>query len=924
MPKGIDKLIINSPYDKPTQHWKYNRDKLSFELIEGRREAGYIIATPDSQSFDDPGIFRPLDLVNKIRPRLDKWREDNYPGVTGITRKLLEHWNDKSQRAYPLFFCQLEAIETLVWLIETPASEKTGINIPKDGGEFVRLCSKMGTGSGKTILLAMILAWNILNKNAYKQDTRFSSNALIVAPSITVRNRLQVLMPDSVGNYYDQFHLVPDAMKEPLRQSIIKIINWHLLLPLDDDTKKKGVVKKGAESDYAFVSRVLGKLSKKNNLIVINDEAHHAWRERPELKISKAELEERFEEEEITRWIEGLDRIHKVIGILNCFDVTATPFSPTGKKSDEEGLFGWIVSDFGLNDSIESGLVKTPRVVIKDDGTMTKELKSKFYHLYPHVREELQRAEETVPLPDLVVAGYNILGADWAAVMERWSKENMAVPPVLFTVCNRVDTAKRIEYSFRNKKIKIEELCKVNSLLRVDSKVYEEAEAIIEKEGVAEVKEREDDESELGGSLSKKDQKLLMREQVDTVGQPGKPGSHIHNVISVAMVSEGWDARNVTHIMGLRAFSSQLLCEQVVGRGLRRMSYDMNDAGRFEAEYVNIFGIPFTFLPFEGGDDTPPTPPQPKTYIEIVKGRDGYEIKIPNIDRIDTIISQELVLDEKAVPAITLSIQDTPMIAQLAPVVDGKPDVDAITIIDLRNYAEKYRIQKLIFEVARDIIDNLQNKWKGSKEDKIHALFGFVERFIKSGKVRFRDYATNDELRQRLLLALNMRKIVEHLTLHITSRNKEQLNIIFNLAHPIISTKDMSPWWSSKPCLPTKKSQVSHVVVDSTWEAIVSSQLEDHKNVKAYVKNDHIGLYIYYFFQGKTDKYIPDLIIKLDNGKTLVLEVKGVKNEAVERKNEFVKQWIEAVNKDGRFGVWVWDILYDPIQIVATIDKYVG
>ena len=186
----IDHLIINSPFEEPKLHWYYDRQTRSFEKRQGRRPAGYVTATPESKSFDDPGIFVPLPLVNQIRPRVKTWRENNYPGVTGITKRLLEHWYDRDQRRYPLFFCQLESIETLIWLIEAPAAEKVGIDIPKDG-DFVRLCSKMATGSGKTVVMAMLIAWQVLNKLTYPQDARFSKNVLVIAPGLTVNCRLQ-------------------------------------------------------------------------------------------------------------------------------------------------------------------------------------------------------------------------------------------------------------------------------------------------------------------------------------------------------------------------------------------------------------------------------------------------------------------------------------------------------------------------------------------------------------------------------------------------------------------------------------------------------------------------------------------------------------------------------------------------------------
>lgn len=386
MMKQIDTLIINTPYEEPKHYWHYDREHRSFDKREGRRPAGYIVATPDSTGFDDPGVFVPIELVKKIRPRVKAWRENDYPGVSGITRRLLHHWQDPEEREIRrFFFCQLEAIETLIWLTEAPEAEKTGIEIPGDGGEFARWCCKMATGTGKTVIMAMLIAWHVLNKVTNRQDTRFAKDVLIVTPGLTVKNRLSVLYPSDPENYYEEFNLVPQGSMERLRQGRIKVINWHKLSWENEERvrKKKSVDKRGVLSDEAYTRQVLGEMANGRNLIVINDEAHHAWRINVEARgkyLRQRDMKDSAEE--ATIWIGGLDRLRKSRGILRCFDLSATPFAPSGKKAEEESLYGWIVSDFGLNDSIESGLVKTPRVVIRDDSKKTRELKPRLYHIY--------------------------------------------------------------------------------------------------------------------------------------------------------------------------------------------------------------------------------------------------------------------------------------------------------------------------------------------------------------------------------------------------------------------------------------------------------------------------------------------------------------------------------------------------------------
>jgi len=717
--KKIDKLIINSPFEEPVQYWSYDRTTRTFSLKKGRRPAGFRIASEEAETFDDPGRFIELKLVNQIRPRVKTWREAGYPGVTGITKRLLEHWYNSEMRDEHrrFFFCNLDAIETLIWLNEAPDAEKVGIEIPSDGGPFKRLCTKLATGTGKTVVMAMLIAWQILNKVTYPRDIRFSKYIFIVAPGLTVKNRLQVLIPESPGNYYDEFSIVPSALLEKLRQGKILIKNWHVLQWETEEqlAKKRSVDKRGIKSDRAYVQDVLGDMAKARNIIVINDEAHHAWRVPANLKIKGFKKQDI---EEATKWIGGLDRIHRICGIKCCYDFSATPFVPSGRSSSEETLFGWIISDFGLNDAIESGLVKTPRVVIRDDVVPdAKTYKSKLYHIYKYVKDDLNRkVEKTVPLPDLVINAYYLLGLDWLEAKKEWEKAGVRTPPVMITVANRVETAARIKYSFDHKKIRIDELCDPKRTLHIDSKVLEKAEAREDLTSLNNSLHREDKNNSTHRP-SRTEFAERLRRMVDTIGRIGQPGEQIQNIISVGMLSEGWNAKTVTHIMGLRAFTSQLLCEQVIGRGLRRTSYEINpETELFDPEYVNIFGIPFTFLPHESPEGGPPPPPSPKTRIEPVDEKAQYEITWPNIIRIEHIYRPKLELDLNKVKTLTLNAYKTATLAELAPIIDGKPDITKISKINLKNLAKKFRMQKIIFETARDVFDLMRPNWKGNKE----------------------------------------------------------------------------------------------------------------------------------------------------------------------------------------------------------------
>jgi len=925
----IDQLIINKPYEEPESHWRYDRESRTFSLEAGRRPAGYVVATPGSRSFDDPGVFVPLPLVNRIRPRVKAWRESGYPGVTGTTLRLLQHWRDPELwEGRRFFFCQLEAVETLIWLAEAPAGERQGIDQDLeragDGGPFRRRCAKMATGSGKTLVMAMVIAWNILNRVANPQDSRFSKHVLVVAPGLTVKKRLAVLEPSNPGNYYDAFDMVPSALRERLRQGRVLVHNWHALNWEGDEqiARRRGVDKRGAKSDAAYVKEVLGAMASASNILVINDEAHHAWRVPAESKVrgvAKADIEE------ATRWIGGLDRIQRSRGILGCYDFSATPFAPSGKESSEEALFGWVVSDFSLNDAIESGLVKTPRVVVRDDGVPdAKSYRSKLYHIYQHVRDDLNRkAEAQDPLPDLVINGYYLLGKDWLETARRWREAGLPTPPVMITVANRTETAARVHHAFVQGRVRIDELAMPERMLHIDSKVLEKAEAMEDAEpvsGAGDDSDEEDDDRP-ARKLTREEQAERLRVQVDTVGQPGKPGERIQNVISVGMLTEGWDARTVTHIMGLRAFSSQLLCEQVVGRGLRRTSYEADPTtGLFQPEHVNIFGIPFTFLPHEGGDEVIPPPPAPKSRIEAVPEKRQFEITWPNVIRIEHTWAPRLTLDCAKVPPLTLNASDTATLAQLAPVVEGKPDVSRLTEIQLDDLARRFRMQSIIFHTAREVFDQMAPTWAGSREVLIAQLVPLVEAFLASDRVVISpDLFNRDLRRRRILLTLNMNRIVRHLWKEIRHENAQMLAPVFDSERPIRSTGDMFPWYTGRPWADTDRSHINRCVFDSTWEASEAFAIDHHPDVEAWAKNDHLGFEVVYVFDGVVRKYRPDFLIRLQTGTMLVLEVKGQDSAQNQAKRAALDEWTRAVTQHGGFGRWTWAVSRIPSDLPDLI-----
>jgi type III restriction enzyme len=928
---GPRSLIINSPYGEPARHWQQGSGT-QLHLVEGRRPAAYEV-------FDTRHNTRrvePLAIVNQIRERVQAWRTADYPGITSITRSLLAHWHDRGARQLPFYFCQLEAIETLIWWVEAAAEFKQGIYLQGDGGPWERVCSKMATGSGKTTLMAMIITWQSLNALTYPKRTKdFSRAIFIVAPGLTVRERLQVLMPNNnPANAYDEFGLCPsEALRQKLNQAQLVIDNWHALMPLK--AAERSVVRKGAESDEAYTRRVLGKLAGYKDLLVINDEAHHAYRKPADVKISKKEAEERgLDLEEATRWIAGLDRLHKTRRLIRCFDLSATPFAPTGKTKTDEGLFSWIVSDFGLNDAIEAGLVKTPRVVVRDDALPnSKTLRPKLYHLYreDEVAEDLNSkgAKPTDPLPQLVQDAYTLLGADWCAAARAWRESGHASPPVMLTVCNRTETAARIEAYFTRGDSYWPELNAPDLTLRVDSKVLEKAElgetaasdkdyearlhAIVRAAGLPLDKEE--------ALLARKKEEIL-REIVDNVGKRGTAGQRLQNVISVAMLSEGWDAKNVTHIMGLRAFTSQLLCEQVIGRGLRRVSYETDENGLFIPEYVNVFGVPLSIFQDVGDGGEPPPPPKPSTQVESLAERNSLEIRWPNVLRVDPVVKPVLAVRWHEVNPLQLRPEATPISAEIAPALGGVTDWSKIHVIDLEQLPEAFRLQRLTFLAARKAFDQLQGNFSGSPDMLVVQLVRLIEQFIASDKLDIPSLFRQEPLRRRILVALNIDRVVQHLLRYLYEHNTERMELIFDPDSPIGSTRNMRTWYTTRPTIPTVRSQISHMVGDSAWEGFAANLLESSPLVAAYAKNDHLGYQIYYLWNGSRRRFLPDFLIRMANGKTLVLEIKGVDDEQNRAKRSALAAWIEGVNQRGGFGVWAWDVALEPYQVRDILTRH--
>ncbi len=954
---AVDQPILNDPFEEPTRYWIYEPDSGQPVVMEGRRPAGYYFRArrrPDERqlSFLAEEQFVQLELVNTIRHRVGEWRKAGYTGVTPITRQLLTYWN-RPGRERKLFFCQREAAETVIWLTEVHAAQRRGLRIPQDQpldeasllkgyNPLTRYGLKMATGSGKTVVMAMLIAWSVMNKVQNPQDRRFSDAILVLCPNLTVRERLggavaqpgenrsalkepeRALIPGERGNYYEAFDVVPRGLLDVLGQARIYITNWHALAP-EDDSRKRSVVQRGEESDKAFANRVLRDLGSKKNILVLNDEAHHAYRPAPyevdteaTKYLSAAEKRQlKAEKEQATVWVSGLDRINAARGINFCMDLSATPFYIQGSGYEEGSPFPWLVSDFGLVDAIESGIVKIPRVPVADD---TGQPIPKYFRLWEAINQALPPKERAKarrkPKPEAVVreaeGALQQLAGEWKRKFEEWETQGYDVPPAMIAVCDNTSIASVLHEFIAEQGRVFPELLQNQPgqevTLRIDSKLLDEAEQA--REGVTRQEAAE-----------------ALRRKVATVGKKDEPGEGVRCVVSVGMLTEGWDAHNVTQILGLRAFQSQLLCEQVVGRGLRRMNYDDFSV----EEYVDIYGIPFEVIPVKKKPSGPSPSPKETTLVQALKERESeFKIEFPRVEGYVFEVRDRIRVDVDAVEPLTVepTKEPTEVISRAqvgyrtgAPSLAGPGEA----VIQTRaEFYETVRVQQIEYEIARRITNSLV----GSREFQYHArhlLFTQVLKAVRAYLDRRVDYGIAD--RREIGLEKYVQLIVERLTTAVLpddAQGEVPLLPVIERFRPRGSTSEVL-FRTVRPCRATIKSHISHVVLDAkTWESSTAFYLETSPLVQAYARNDHLDLAIPYDYAGAQHDFLPDFLVRLTNRTMLMLEVKGYEKEQDRAKYEAARRWAKAVTHWGQMGRWEFEPCKQPSQVKDILKRNAG
>jgi type III restriction enzyme len=977
--------VICSPYVEPTAFWEISKTSVTPMKQPGRRPSAYWfkeenIARNGQTALELEEDRRDLVLVNKLRADVKRWRESNWESATNVTKDLLRHWT-RPDRARRLFFCQVEAAETIIYLNEVRGIRRDGsrgkprfnpafsdedfdslIDTPADDAysPLTRYCTKLATGAGKTVVMAMLITWAFCNRGRLPSDTRFPKAALICCPNLTIKERLQVLRTDtSGGDYYTQFDMVPMQYRDLLRTGKVLITNWHGFAPEsmhDENGKSYGVVNKGPESDEAFAVNRLGELADMGQIMVLNDEAHHAYRPAPVSSTKDAgDATAKKQREEATIWVQGLDRINYAVGIQCCVDLSATPFYIKGSGYPEGEPLPWIVSDFGLVDAIESGITKIPRLPVSDT---TGKPDPKYFRLWKNITTDLaasQRTSNKRPKPEVVWQraedALQTLAGEYqkAFTAIATSSENaLKAPPVMILVCDNTDIG-QLFFEKISGQIEIEDAIAETDDVEDNEKTADtDPEPVTARKAKKRTTYGEGDvfphllsnergrirtlriDSNLLDKIESEDPATNrdkaareLREVVNSVGKLGQPGQDVRCVVSVSMLTEGWDANNVTHILGLRAFGSQLLCEQVVGRGLRRMNYEPDpETGLFPEEYVDVYGIPFSVIPYKGKKTNTP-PDQPVNRVRALRERQQYEIFYPNVEGYVYSLNRPFIkADIGKMERLVITPEETPTSVFVRPstaYTEGAirgGGLGEFVEHDRQEYYALHHIQQIEFLVAQQIVSDLvgegpQAPVSGTPKLRGHArhqlfpqVLRFVHKYVET-KIDWRN-ADNRELGLEKYVLHIKERMLDAIEPDI-AQGEAPLLPLLNRFKPVGSTKDVD-FTTKRPVHSTVRSHVDAVVLDSGWEQSVTFYLEQlavrGDLVKFYVRNDRPFLFVNYEYEAVSRNYEPDYIVRLANGVTVLLEVKGQTSEESRSKHQAANRWCSAVNNWGKLGKW--------------------
>lgn len=976
--------ILNSPYEYPARHWEMDGSgQPTQQIIESRRIAQFVTPIPkprkhrqpaiqeDIEFGDDTGVstraqrYETIPIINELRQQVDEWRRLPSPSdwlVTPETARLLQHWRHHSFQSIRPFFCQVEAVETAIWLTEVapkrPAWKKfvehvAAANANANPG-LNRLALKLATGAGKTTVMAMLIAWQTVNSVRRPASTNFTRGFLVVTPGLTIKDRLRVLQPSDLDSYYASRELVPIDMLDDIKRAKIVITNYHAFKLRERMELSKGnrALLEGRhgdaintlETEGQMLQRVMPDLMGLKNIMVLNDEAHHCYKEKPgspdEEDLTREDKEEAERNKEAARlWINGLEAVKRKIGVQRILDLSATPFFLRGSGYAEGTLFPWVMSDFSLMDAIECGIVKLPRVPVADNSPgaevpIFRELWTNIRKLMPKKGRGKADGLDPLSLPTPLYTALDALYGHYKETFEKWQEVGYRVPPCFIIVCqntaisklvydyvsgffrNNEDGSTQLENGrlelFRNFDAHGNPYARPRTLL-IDSEQLESGEALDEsfrKVAASEIEQFRRERVERTGLQERAediDDVSILREVMNTVGKEGRLGAEIRCVVSVSMLTEGWDANTVTHVLGVRAFGTQLLCEQVIGRALRRQSYELNEEGLFDVEYADVLGIPFDFA-------TKPVvvtavPPRQTIQVKAVRPeRDKLEIRFPRVMGYRAELPNERLTakftdDSKLLVTPELT---GPSQTQNSGIVGESVN---LTVSHLRDT----RPSTILYELTTHL---LYTKWRNPGEEPPLHLFGQLKRIVKEwldaylicrgdtypAQVLYRHLA--DMACERITAAINAES-GDRATIKVLL---DPFNPVGSTSHVNFATSKTSRWQTGP-----RRCQINWVILDSDWEAEFCRVAENHPRVRSYVKNHNLGFDVPYRYGSDSRTYRPDFIVLVEDGHGeddllhLVVEVKGYRREdAKDKKITMETYWIPGVNNTSKFGRWAF------------------
>ena len=998
----FEQPVLNSPYECPSRHWELDEaGQPTQRIIESRRQAEFIMAVPKAKKrkgssadqaplvFDEgKGLstqkqqYEHTAIINGVRRQVDRWRSIPDPSqwqVTPETARLLQHWRHHRFSGIRPFFCQVEAVETAIWLIEVaPRTGRVGkdfldhlANANNDANpDLPRLALKLATGAGKTTVMAMLIAWQTVNAVRRPQSSRFTRGFLVVTPGITIKDRLRVLQPNDPDSYYRSRELVPSDMLPDLEKAKIVITNYHAFklrerLELSKGGRSllqgRGEALTTLETEGQMLQRVMPELMGVKNVLVLNDEAHHCYREKPgeeeEGELKGDDRKEAEKNREAARlWISGIETVIRKLGVSRVMDLSATPFFLRGSGYAEGTLFHWTMCDFSLMDAIECGIVKLPRVPVADNipgGDMPK-----FRNLWEHIRADMPKkgrgkAEHLDPLslPVELQTALEALYGHYAKTFNLMKEAGIDVPPCFIVVCNNTSTSKlvydfisgfhrenddgsttlengRLEL-FRNFDEHGNPYPRPRTLL-IDSVQLESGNALdkdFRNMAADEIERFRREIVERTGDPRQAENisdPALLREVMNTVGKPGRLGDSIRCVVSVSMLTEGWDANTVSHVLGVRAFGTQLLCEQVIGRALRRQSYDLNEDGLFDVEYADVLGIPFDFT--AKPVVVTPKPPRETVQVKAVRPeRDALEIRFPRVAGYRVELPEERLraeFNDDSVLELTPDLVG-PSITTNQGIIGEGVDLNLVHTGDLRP-------STLLFHLTQRL---LYTKWRDPGEDPRLHLFGQLKRVTKQWLDRClvcKGGTYPAQLMYQELADMACERITAAITrAEIGSRPVKAVldpyNPVGSTAHVNFNTSKTSRYETD-----ARRCHINWVILDSDWEAEFCRVAESHPRVKAYVKNRNLGFEAPYRYGSETRIYIPDFIVLVDDGHGdddllhLIVEIKGYRREdAKEKKAAMDTYWVPGVNNHGLYGRWAFAEFTDVYEIQSDFEAKV-